>query len=103
MFSSRHDLTFHPDRIVVTDDRTGRTVDRTASRPFSSPHRLIADRAEAAALLRAVLTESNGRQRSFTLWPTVDVRIVEGPDPAADAEDVRRLLSEAGFAKIRFR
>lgn len=100
MFSVKCDFLFFPNRIRVTNSRTGQTIDRTAKTIFSSDQRLIANKDEASRFIRDVLQESNGKRRSFAPWPTATAKIVEGPSSSGDRDDVRDLLTGQGFVRI---
>jgi hypothetical protein len=51
MFTIHFDIAFFPNRIRMTEDKSNQTVDRAASQPFSSEHRLIPDKNGAARFL----------------------------------------------------
>ena len=97
-------MTFFPNRVRVTDTRTGMTVDRTAERRFSSEHRLVDDREAAARFIYDLLREmtSNGsRGRLRLTLPTADVTIAEGPNTPNDRREVHELLSDQGMVRVR--
>lgn len=103
-FFVHFNMTFYPDRVRITDARTGVTIDRTAKRPFSSEHRLLDDREVAAKFLHGVLREmlrNGSRGRSRMTLPMADVEIAEGPNSTNDQREVHKLLTDAGMVRIR--
>ena len=102
VFSNHFEMTFFPNRVRLTNARTGETIDRTSDQPFSSEHRMVADREAAAKFLNALIRESE-RDRSWwnLSWPTVDVTIAEGPRTENDRQEVHRLVEERGFRSVR--
>lgn len=100
MFSHHFDMTFFPNRIRLTNSRTGRTIDRTSAQPFSSEHRMLADREVAAKFLSDLLRESD-RGRLMPTWPTADVTIAEGQRTDYDQQEVHQLVTDQGFRRVR--
>ena len=97
-------MTFSPNRVRVTDTRTGLTIDRSAERPFSSEHRLLDDRKAAAKFLGGVFGEmkrNGSRGRLGLTFPTADVTIAEGPDTHNDRREVHELLTDGGMVRVR--
>jgi hypothetical protein len=92
-------ITFFPNRVRITDPRTGVTIDRTSELPFSSEYRLLEDRERAAVFVGDVVREMarrGSRGRSRITWPTADVAIVEGPSTHNDRREVEELLTHVG-------
>lgn len=102
MFSIHFDVTISRNRIRLTSSKTRQTIDRMAGHPFSSEHRLIADRDGAFKFLRDLILESNGRSRLLQIWASADISIAGEPNSEADREEVRQLFVEQGFTKIHF-
>lgn len=96
-------MTFYPNRVRISDARTGVTIDRTAEKAFSSEHRLLDDREAAAKFLVGVFREmmrNGSRGRLWLTWPTADVTIAEGPNTPNDRREVEELLSDAGMFRV---
>jgi hypothetical protein len=98
MFSIHHDIVFSSNRVRLTNARTGQTLDRTATQPFSSAQRLLGDPAAASKFVFALLRECD-RHRLWRIWPTTSVTF-DGPWTEVDRQEVRRLLIDLGFARV---
>lgn len=95
------EIGIYPDRIQVTDRRSGRFVDFAAEVPFSMPGRLVCDRIYFEhALVKAMRKAMSG---GFIL---LDAQARIGAGSAALPPDgrqlVRRALRDIGFKTIRF-
>jgi hypothetical protein len=101
VFSNHLDITFFPNRVRVTNARTGQTIDRTSAQPFSSEHRLLADREIAGRFLGELIRECEGaRPRLLPSWPTASVTIAEGPRTENDRQEVHQLVADQGFRRV---
>jgi hypothetical protein len=95
---SQLDITLFPNRIRLTNSRTGQSIDRSSAKPFSSEHRMLADREVAAKFLVDLVRESErSRARFLMLWPKAVVTIAEGRCSKYDREEVHQFLIDAGF------
>ena len=101
LFRIDFEIGIYPDRIQVSDRRSGRFVDFAAEVPFSRPHRLIADPVYFEnALAKAMRKAMSG---GFILFDA-QASIGEGGtdlDPA-ERQTVRRALRDIGFKTVRF-
>ena len=101
LFRIDFEIGIYPDRIQITDRRSGRFVDFAAEIPFSRPGALVADpvyfeNALAKAMRRAM---SGG----FILLDA-QARIAAGSQAlgADQRQSVRRALRDIGFKTVRF-
>ena len=97
-FSDRYDVRIFRDRIVLKNLRTSRSLDRVATKRFSSDRLLVADPDAAAALLGDLIREME-RARRFAMWPTASVRLME-PGLAPGTRAIRAAFDAAGFRKV---
>lgn len=95
------DIGIYPDRIQVSDPRSGRFVDFAAESPFSAPGRLVADPVYFEnALAKAIRKALNG---GFILYDAKANVTCGGVDLSiADCQAVRRALKDIGFKTLRF-
>jgi hypothetical protein len=98
MLSIHLDMEFFPDRVRITNRQTKQTIDRSAPHPFSSEHRLLSEKAVAFDFLKALIIEID--RRRFRLLANADAIIAEGPNSAADRDELRQLLIELGCSKV---
>jgi hypothetical protein len=101
MFTIHFDAAISRNRIRLTNSRTAQTIDRTAVQPFSSEHKLIADREVASRFLRELIRESDGRWRFLRVWATASVSVVREPNIETNPQELRDLFVEQGFARIQ--
>ncbi|WP_133366161.1 hypothetical protein [Qipengyuania sediminis] len=91
----------YPNRIQVTDRRSGRFVDFAAESAFSAPGRLVSDGVYFEnALAKAIRKAMNG---GFILLDA-QACVVRGGGPL-DMQDrgiIRRALCDIGFREVRF-
>lgn len=95
------EIGIYPDRIQVTDRRTGRFVDFTAEVPFSSRGNLVADPVYFEnALAKAMRKAMSG---GFILLDA-QARILAGGAALGESgrQTVRRALRDIGFRTVRF-
>ena len=97
------DVAIYPDRVQVTERKSGFFVDHRSDRPFSSDQQLIADVARFEHALSHALRQVL-RSRGFMLYEPL---AVVGPtDPALGQDErdlVRKVLRDTGFHEIEFR
>lgn len=101
LFRIHFEIGIYPDRIQVSDQRTGRFVDFAAEVPFSSPNQLVADPIYFEnALVKAMRKAMSG---AFILFDA-QARIYAGGAVLGDGErqTVRRALRDIGFKTVRF-
>lgn len=101
LFRIDFEIAIYPDRIQVTDRRSGRFVDFAAEIPFSAPGRLVADAVYFEhALAKALRKAMSG---GFILLDA-QARIAAGGGPlnAGERQTVRRALRDIGFKTVRF-
>lgn len=101
LFRIDFEIGIYPDRIQVSDRRSGRFVDFTAEIPFSAPDRLVADpvyfeHALAKALRKAM---SGG---FILLDAQAHVFSGEAALDDVDFQTVRRALRDIGFKTVHF-
>ena len=100
MFTVPFRATISRNHISLTNEKTGESVTRTASRPFSSADRLIADAANAASFLGGLVRDLEGRRRWFLL-ATADVALIGEQLTQQDQREAERLFTEQGFVRVR--
>ncbi len=101
LFRIHFEVGIYPDRIQVSDPRTGRFVDFASEAPFSSPDQLVADPIYFEnALVKAMRKAMSG---GFILFDA-QAQIFAGGAVlgAAERQTVRRALRDIGFKTIRF-
>lgn len=101
LFRIDFEIGIYPDRIQVSDRRSGRFVDYTAESPFSAPGRLVADAIYFEhALAKAMRKAMSG---GFILLDA-QARIAAGSTALGrdGHQIVRRALRDIGFKTIRF-
>jgi hypothetical protein len=102
-FSRHFDILFFRDRIRISDRRTGRSLERTASSALSKERPLLADKGAASALLKDLLVTLDPDRRYLRVWITADVIIDDPSARREDADTIRRLLTDCGFTRVRIR
>lgn len=101
LFRIHFEIGIYPDRIQVSDRRTGRFVDFASEAPFSSPGQLVADPVYFEnALVKAMRKAMSG---GFILFDA-QARIFAGGAELGEDErqTVRRALRDIGFKTVRF-
>lgn len=101
LFRIHFEIGIYPDRIQVSDRRSGRFVDFAAEVPFSRPSRLVADPIYFEnALVKAMRKAMSG---GFILFDA-QADIVAGSARLGPQErqSVRRALRDIGFKTVRF-
>ena len=101
LFRIDFEIGIYPDRIQISDRRSGRFVDFAAEIPFSTPGRLVADPVYFEnALAKAMRKAMSG---GFILLDA-QARIAAGGEPlhADDRQTIRRALRDIGFKTVRF-
>lgn len=101
IFRIDFEVGIYPDRIQVSDRRSGRFVDFAAEMPFSAPGRLVADAVYFEnALAKAMRKAMSG---GFILLDA-QAHVFAGGGAFNDAEcqTVRRALRDIGFKTVRF-
>lgn len=101
LFRIDFEIGIYPDRIQVSDRRSGRFVDFTAEMPFSAPGRLIANPVYFEnTLAKAMRKAMSG---GFILFDA-QARIAAGGQSLSEGErqTVRRALRDIGFKTVRF-
>ena len=101
LFRIDFEIGIYPDRIQVSDRRSGRFVDFAAEIPFSAPGRLVADPVYFEnALAKAMRKAMSG---GFILLDA-QAHVFAGGATFNDAEcqTVRRALRDIGFKTVRF-
>lgn len=101
LFRIDFEVGIYPDRIQVSDRRSGRFVDFAAEMPFSAPGRLVADAVYFEnALAKAMRKAMSG---GFILLDA-QAHVFAGGGMFTDAEcqTVRRALRDIGFKTVRF-
>lgn len=101
LFRIHFEIGIYPNRIQVSDRRSGRFVDFAAEVPFSSPHQLVADPIYFEnALVKAMRKTMSG---GFILLDAqADISAGATVLGAAERQTVRRALRDIGFKTIRF-
>lgn len=101
LFRIDFEVGIYPDRIQVSDRRSGRFVDFAAEVPFSAPRRLVADPVYFEnALAKAMRKAMSG---GFILYDA-QAHIAAGTevlDPG-ERQTIRRALRDIGFKTVRF-
>ncbi len=102
LFRIHFEIGIYPDRIQVSDLRSGRFVDFAAEVPFSAPGRLVVDPIYFEnALVKALRKAMSG---GFILFDAqADVSTGDALLGASERQTVRRALRDIGFKTIRFR
>jgi hypothetical protein len=101
LFRIDFEIGIYPDRVQVSDRRSGRFVDFAAEIPFSAPGRLIADPVYFEnALAKAMRKAMSG---GFILLDA-QAHVVTGSDAldAPQRQAIRRALRDIGFKTVRF-
>lgn len=102
LFRIDFEIGIYPDRIQVTDRRSGRFVDYAAQIPFSAPHRLVADPVYFEhALVHAMRKAMTG---GFILLDA-QARVHGGGGGgfhAGERQLIRRALRDIAFKTIHF-
>lgn len=101
LFRIDFEIGIYPNRIQVSDRRTGRFVDFAAEVPFSAPTRLVADAVYFEnALAKAMRKAMSGgfilldaQARIAASGTTLDL---------AERQTIRRALRDIGFKSVRF-
>ena len=101
LFRIDFEVGIYPDRIQISDRRTGRFVDFAAEIPFSSSDELVADRIYFEnALAKAMRKAMSGAYILFDAQAHIAAGSAElGP---AARRTVRRALRDIGFKSVRF-
>ena len=101
LFRIHFEIGIYPDRIQVTDRRTGRFVDFAAEVPFSAPNRLVADPIYFEnALVKAMRKAMSG---GFILFDAqAEILAGGGELDTSERQTVRRALRDIGFKTVRF-
>lgn len=95
------EIGIYPDRIQISDRRSGRFVDFAAEMPFSAPGRLIADPVYFEnALAKAMRKAMSG---GFILYDA-QAHVAAGSKllDAGERVTIRRALADIGFKTVRF-
>lgn len=101
LFRIDFEIGIYPDRVQVSDRRSGRFVDFAAEVPFSSPTRLIADPVYFEnALAKSMRKAMSGGFILFDAQATIGAGTV-ALDPS-ERQTVRRALRDIGFKTVRF-
>lgn len=101
LFRIHFEIGIYPDRIQVSDRRSGRFVDFAAEVPFSQPSQLVADPIYFEnALVKAMRKAMSG---GFILFDA-QADIVAGNERLGmqGRQTVRRALRDIGFKTVRF-
>jgi hypothetical protein len=101
LFRIDFEIGIYPDRIQVTDRRSGRFVDFAAESPFSAPGRLIHDPVYFEnALVKAMRKAMSG---GFILLDAqANVASAASELHAGERQAIRRALRDIGFKTVRF-
>jgi hypothetical protein len=101
LFRIDFEIGVYPDRIQISDRRSGRFIDFTAEMPFSAPGCLVADPIYFEhALAKAMRKAMSG---GFILFDA-QAMISGGADRFGprDRQIIRRALRDIGFKTVRF-
>lgn len=101
LFRIDFEIGIYPDRIQISDRRSGRFVDFAAEMPFSAPGRLVADPVYFEnALAKAMRKAMSG---GFILFDA-QARIAAGGEAleSGERQTIRRALRDIGFKTVRF-
>lgn len=101
LFRIDFEIGIYPNRIQVSDRRSGRFVDFAAEIPFSSPERLVADGVYFEnALAKAMRKAMSG---GFMLYDA-QAHVANGSDAlqSSERQTIRRALRDIGFKTVRF-
>lgn len=99
---TRFELRIFRDRLVLSDQKTGRQIDRTATESFSTNRLLVADINSAGDLLKSMISEILGTSRLW-LWPSVTMvpmELCEDTLTMVELMGLRKLGEDVGFRKI---
>jgi len=101
LFRIHFEIGIYPDRIQVSDLRSGRFVDFASEVPFSSPRQLVADPIYFEnALVKAMRKAMSG---GFILFDAqADISAGGAELGAHEQQMVRRALRDIGFKTVRF-
>ncbi|HEU4821708.1 MAG TPA: hypothetical protein VFS87_11210 [Qipengyuania sp.] len=101
LFRIHFEIGIYPDRIQVSDQRSGRFVDFAAEVPFSSPQQLVADPIYFEnALVKAMRKAMSG---GFILFDAqADISAGGAALGTNERQMVRRALRDIGFRTVRF-
>lgn len=101
LFRIDFEIGVYPDRIQISDRRSGRFVDFAAEIPFSAPGRLVADAVYFEhALAKAIRKAMSG---GFILYDAQ--ALITGAQrhfQRSDRQTIRRALRDIGFKTVRF-
>lgn len=101
LFRINFEIGIYPDRIQISDRRSGRFVDFAAEVPFSAAGTLVADPVYFEhALAKAIRKAMHG---GFILYEAqADVAGGDRILSANDRQAIRRALRDIGFKSVRF-
>lgn len=101
LFRIHFEIGIYPDRIQISDLRSGRFVDFAAEVPFSSPRQLVADPIYFEnALVKAMRKAMSG---GFILYDAQADIFAGGSELGLQQRQmVRRALRDIGFKTVRF-
>lgn len=101
LFRIDFEIGIYPDRIQISDRRTGRFVDFAAEIPFSAPGRLVGDAVYFEnALAKAMRKAMSG---GFILFDAQAAIAAGGAElDAGERQTIRRALRDIGFKTVRF-
>lgn len=101
LFRIHFEIGIYPNRIQVSDRRSGRFVDFAAEVPFSSPSQLVADPIYFEnALVKAMRKAMSG---GFILFDAqADIFSGGAELDMSERQTVRRALRDIGFKTVRF-
>lgn len=102
LFRIHFEIAIYPNRVQVTDRRSGRFTDFAAEVPFSAPSRLVADAVYLEnALAKAIRKAMSGGFILFDAKATVAVGGGEQPT-LFEQQAIRGALHNVGFKTVRF-
>lgn len=101
LYRIHFEIGIYPDRIQVSDLRSGRFVDFTSEVPFSSHRQIVADPIYFEnALVKAMRKAMSG---GFILYDAqADISAGGAELDASERQTVRRALRDIGFKTVRF-
>lgn len=99
---TRFELRIFRDRMILSDHKTGRQIDRVAAEPFSTNRLLVADLNSAGDMLKSMIVELLAHSR-WLLWPSVTMvpmELCEDTLSMVELMGLRKFGEDAGFRKI---
>jgi len=101
MFTAHWDVIVSSNRLKLSDQKTGKQVERAAQYPFSSARLLVAEGEMLEQEFRELVVQMVGKRRLF-LYPHLHVRAAEAQLDPSEREALRKAFLDAGCSKVSF-